>query len=127
MTPFGEIMRQMRKERGISQKEMAAAIGVSPAYLSALEHGNRGAPSFDFVQRVAGFFGVIWDDAETLIDVAAASHPRVVVDTSGLDAQFTLFANRLAREVRDLNKADLAEILRIMDEAQQRKKQPHNP
>jgi DNA-binding XRE family transcriptional regulator len=41
MTPFGEAMHRLRAERGISQKQMAAAIGVSPAYLSALEHGKR--------------------------------------------------------------------------------------
>ncbi len=122
MTPFGEVMRDMRKQRGISQKEMAAAIGVSPAYLSALEHGNRGAPSFDFVQRVAGFFGIIWDDVEELIDIAAGSHPRVVIDTAGLDAQFTRFANRLSREIKTLSSDDLTEMTQVLDRALQRKK-----
>ncbi|TKB38718.1 MAG: helix-turn-helix transcriptional regulator, partial [Mesorhizobium sp.] len=37
MTPFGERLRVLRNERGVSQKDMAKAIGVSAAYLSALE------------------------------------------------------------------------------------------
>lgn len=82
MTPFGEAMRELRRRKGVSQKEMAAAIGVSPAYLSALEHGKRGAPSFDFLQRVAGYFNVIWDEADELFRVARLSDPRVVLDTS---------------------------------------------
>lgn len=66
MTPFGDALRQLRERKGVSQKEMAAAIGVSPAYLSALEHGRRGLPNFDFLQRVAGYFNIIWDEAEEL-------------------------------------------------------------
>ncbi len=34
----------------------AAAIGVSSAYLSALEHGQKGRPSFDFLQRSRDIF-----------------------------------------------------------------------
>ena len=41
MTPFGEKMRSLRAERGLQLKDMAAGLGVSSAYLSALEHGRR--------------------------------------------------------------------------------------
>ena len=44
MTPFGQRLRELRRQRGIAQKDMAAALGVSAAYLSALEHGHRGQP-----------------------------------------------------------------------------------
>ena len=42
MTPFGRRVRELRAERNITQKQMAADLGVSAAYLSALEKGNRG-------------------------------------------------------------------------------------
>jgi transcriptional regulator with XRE-family HTH domain len=41
MTPFGQAIREMRDERSITQRQMANDLGVSPAYLSALEHGHR--------------------------------------------------------------------------------------
>ena len=63
MTPFGAKLRTMRKERGVLLKDMAEEIGVSPTYLSALEHGRRGRPNWVFVQRVIAYFNVIWDDA----------------------------------------------------------------
>ena len=44
MTPFGRRLRELREERGLSAKDMAAGLGISPAYLSALEHGRRGRP-----------------------------------------------------------------------------------
>ncbi len=117
MTPFGEAMRELRRKKGVTQKEMATALGVSQAYLSALEHGNRSAPSFDFIQRVAGYFNIIWDDLEDLMRVAGLSHPRVVIDTSGLDAAYTALANRLAREIRNLDRETLAAIDAVLNDA----------
>ena len=45
MTPFGLKVRELRLKKGITQKALAAALGVSPAYLSALERGRRGRPN----------------------------------------------------------------------------------
>ena len=115
MTPFGETVRKLRSTKGVSQKQMAQAIGVSPAYLSALEHGKRGAPSFDFIQRVAGYFNIIWDEAEELLFIAGLSHPKVVIDTSGLDATYTELANRLARDIRKLSPDIIEELNAILE------------
>ena len=123
MTPFGERVRRMRRERGILQKDMAAALGVSPAYLSALEHGRRGAPSWSFVQKVIGYFNVIWDEAEALETLALRSHPRIVVDTSGLSAQATELANALAAKIGDLSDEDAAELLSRLRELGARRRQ----
>ncbi len=115
MTPFGEAMHRLRQQKGVSQKQMAAAIGVSAAYLSALEHGKRGQPSFDFLQRVAGYFNVIWDEAEELFGIAALSDPRVVLDTSGLSAAHTAFANRLAAQIRRLSAETVAALEEVLE------------
>lgn len=120
MTPFGERMREMREERGVTQKEMAAALGVSPAYLSALEHGRRGVPSWPLIQKIVGYFNVIWDEADDLQRLAAASRPRVGVDTAGLSPQATLLANRLAAAIGSLSEADIAELLSRLDEMEKR-------
>lgn len=125
MTPFGEAVRRIRRERGITQKEMAKALNVSPAYLSALESGKRGRPGFDFLQRVAGYLNIIWDEADDLFRVAAISHPRVVVDTSGLPADYTAFANRLAGEIRVLSPETMRELSAVLENARkQREKRP---
>ncbi len=102
MTPFGEKMRELRATRALASKDMAAGLGVSPAYLSALEHGQRGRPNRRFVHRVCQYLGIIWDEAEDLQRLASLSHPRVTVDTAGLSAQATEFANLLAEKIKDL-------------------------
>lgn len=122
MTPFGSRMRDLRARKGVTQKEMAAALGISAAYLSALEHGRRGAPSWPLVQKIVGYFNIIWDEAEELQRVAESSHPRVVVDTTGLSASATLLANRLASQIRNLDEAEIRELLGRLAEMQERGK-----
>ncbi|HHY50337.1 MAG TPA: helix-turn-helix transcriptional regulator, partial [Alphaproteobacteria bacterium] len=84
MTPLGARMRAMREERGITLKEMARALRVSSAYLSALEHGRRGKPTWSLLQRIIAYFNVIWDEAEELQRLAELSDPKVTIDTGGL-------------------------------------------
>lgn len=117
MTPFGEKLRQLRKAKGVSQKDMAAALGVSAAYLSALEHGRRGAPSWALVQKTIGYFNIIWDEAEELEKLAWSSHPRVVIDTAGLSPKATAFANALAANVGRLEDQDLEQLNDVLADA----------
>ncbi|SDP36963.1 transcriptional regulator [Phyllobacterium sp. YR620] len=111
MTPFGKKLRDLRGERGISQKEMAKAIGVSAAYLSALEHGNRGQPTWDKLQRIIQYFNIIWDEAEELQRLAMISDPRVTIDTGGLSPAATELANLLAIIIADMDDATARELI----------------
>jgi transcriptional regulator with XRE-family HTH domain len=122
MTPLGQKMRALRRERGVSQKTMAASIGVSPAYLSALEHGRRSAPSWTLIQKIIGYFNVIWDDAEELARLAELSHPRVILDTSGLTPAATELANLLAEGIGKLDEADLRALALSVREVLARQK-----
>ena len=115
MTPFGRSLRDLRANRKIAAKDMAAALGVSPAYLSALEHGRRGRPNRRFVHQVCQYFGIIWDEAEELQRLADLSHPRIVVDTAGLDPEATLLANLLAERIGELTQAQLTDLLNLLN------------
>ena len=108
MTPLGEKLRAMRDERGVTLKQMAAALDVSSAYLSALEHGRRGKPTFTLLQKIIAYFNVIWDDAEELQRLAEMSDPKVTIDTGGMPAAATELANRLARDISKLEPEDLS-------------------
>ncbi|MCX5513850.1 transcriptional regulator [Kaistia algarum] len=120
MTPFGSKLRDMRRERGVTLKDMAAALGVTASYLSALEHGRRGAPTWLMVQRIITYFNIIWDEAEALQRLASRSHPRVVIDTAGLDPEATELAHRLAEDIRRLSRDDLRDIAARIESAAKR-------
>jgi transcriptional regulator with XRE-family HTH domain len=117
MTPFGERLRKLRLERKVTLKAMAQALGVSSAYLSALEHGKRGRPSWHLVQGVIAYFNIIWDEAEDLQKIAKISHPRITIDTAGLSPAATELANRLARDIAKLDETKIQKMISTFNEA----------
>ena len=86
---------------------MAKALRVSSAYLSALEHGRRGKPTWILLQRIITYFNIIWDEAEDLQRLAELSDPKVSIDTAGLAPEATELANRLAKDIGRLSVEDL--------------------
>jgi transcriptional regulator with XRE-family HTH domain len=114
MTPFGEKLRALRQARRILQREMAAALEVSPAYLSALEHGRR-APTAGLIHQICEYFGLIWDDADELRALAKLSRPRLKLNAAGLTPAQTALGNRLAKELRNLEPETVSAILALLD------------
>jgi len=114
MTPFGARLRALREERGLTLTRMAADLGLSAAYLSALEHGKRARPTPGLVRQICGYLGIIWDDADELQALAKRSRPKVTVDTGGLSPLATELANLLADRVGDLDEPTLAQLLEIV-------------
>jgi transcriptional regulator with XRE-family HTH domain len=111
VTPFGVRVRALRAAKGVQLKQMAAELGVSPPYLSALEHGHRGRPAPGLIMQIAGYLGCIWDEAEDLKRLADLSDPRVTIDTAGLSPDRTELANRLARSIADLPEQTVRDLL----------------
>ena len=107
MTPLGARMRELREQRGVTLKQMAKALNVSSAYLSALEHGRRGTPTSFLLHRIIAYFNVIWDEAEELQRLAELSDPKVTIDTGGLAPEATEFTNRLRDNIERLEPEDL--------------------
>lgn len=113
-TPFGEQLRALRRERGVTLKDLADALGVSQAYLSALETGRRPRPTPARVDQICAYFGIIWDEAEALKDLARLSQPRITIDTTGLSPEATQLANRLAQRIRRLDRKQIQRLLEIL-------------
>ena len=59
-TIFSQNLSAIRRELGISQKEAAAALGVSQALMSHYETGTR-EPGLDFVVRAAEYYHISTD------------------------------------------------------------------
>ena len=110
MTPFGHKIRTLRSMRKLTLKTMAKDIGVSSAYLSALEHGHRGRPGPGLVLQICGYFDLIWDEAEELKHLAALSLPRVTIDTGGLIPEATELANHMADRLPTLDRETIHKI-----------------
>lgn len=103
-------MRELRQAQGRQLKDMAKALKVSSAYLSALEHGHRARPKTGFVQQVAAYFNLVWDEVDELQALADLSDPKINIDTGGLSPLATELANRLAKRIGDLDAETLARL-----------------
>ncbi len=57
---LGQVIRQLRQERGIKQEELGCAVGVTKQSVSNWENENI-MPSIDLLVRLADYFGVSTD------------------------------------------------------------------
>jgi transcriptional regulator with XRE-family HTH domain len=52
------VLKQLREQRGMSQRDLAAKVGVKQPYIVQLEKGARKNPSLDVLKRLAKALGV---------------------------------------------------------------------
>jgi len=60
ISKFSDVLSQLRKERGISQKKAASELGISQALLSHYEKGIREC-GLDFIIKCSEYYGVTTD------------------------------------------------------------------
>ena len=113
---FGEKLQELRKNRDMTQEELAEALFVSRTAISKWESG-RGYPSIDSLKEISAFFSVSIDDllsGEKLLDIARKenkSNIRRVCDlmVGAIDLMavmlvlLPLYGNRAGEEVIPVN------------------------
>ena len=57
-TKTGKMLKELRKERGVTLQTVADAIGCSPSYLHRLENNDRKNPSFTTMTKLADYYKV---------------------------------------------------------------------
>ena len=114
MTPFGVKLRDWRHRKNRTLHQQAEVLGVSSAYLSALETGTRGRPSAVLVDQICMWLGLIWDDAEELKKLAALSHPKPTINARGHSAEAIYMVNFLAQNINRLSVADCRAVTDVI-------------
>lgn len=85
MLPSIEEIRKMRKNLGISQKELANATGVSQSYIARLEKGSIN-PTYDKIRKIHEFLNKSGMRAETIDISVERIMSRGVVACSPTDS-----------------------------------------
>ncbi|MYS81519.1 helix-turn-helix domain-containing protein [Streptomyces sp. SID5474] len=93
--PIGDLLRQWRKRRLLSQLELATQAEISPRHLSFIENGRSG-PSRDIVLRLAEALGLELRERNPLL--LAAGYAPVYHETS-LEAPHMAAVRAMLRQV----------------------------
>jgi transcriptional regulator with XRE-family HTH domain len=110
--------RSPRDGRPYKQNEVAAATGISPAYLSQLRSGAVKMPSGDRVQALAAFFGVAPEYFTGVhVDPARAAAGR---DSEIERALSKPLVREVALRAGELGEGERALILEMMERASER-------
>lgn len=120
-TQFGKLLRKIRIDQGLLLKNMADALEVSSAYLSAVETGKKPL-SEDLVERTAKYLGYEKGshDYETLQDAASISRGEVKMTTIGMTPKHQETALAFARHFENLQSKDLEQVLGMLRSAKKK-------
>jgi transcriptional regulator with XRE-family HTH domain len=59
---FGQILRALRRSKGVSQRELAEKVGVDFSYISKVENDRLPPPAANTIVRICDVLGVEPDD-----------------------------------------------------------------
>ena len=96
MVEFGNRLRQLRKDRKLTQQQLADLIGVKNSVISFYEVGDR-TPSPDVLRKLALALHVT---ADYLLGIERAA----TLDATGLDEQDRLVVQMMIGRLREKNR-----------------------
>ena len=77
MQVIAENITYYRKQRGITQKELAKEVGITPSTMTDYMK-LRSAPSFGVIQKLADFFGIKKSDIDTTFKEEKSTFPSSI-------------------------------------------------
>lgn len=113
LTEFGKALRKIRIDRQELLKDMANNLGVSSAYLSAVETGKRRIPQ-DWVSEIASSYSLSCEEQADLQSAADNSVFDVTISLVNASEQKRDAVLSFARALDGLSDEDLKRIMSSM-------------
>jgi transcriptional regulator with XRE-family HTH domain len=113
---FGRNFIKARTKRGLDQKDAAAALGISPAFLSKVENDKQ-KPSIDLILKAAEFFGVkpgfFFEDQEeiNLESIITGKNQRFIKDLEKMSDKELKEKYRIELDGKELSSTELRGIM----------------
>ena len=117
LTPFGKAVRKWRIDKGVRLKDMADALDVSSAFLSAVETGRKN-PTSHLGEKIAAYFGLAGPDKKELETLIQQSRADVKLKLDGLTNGHREAAVALARRFSDFGEDELNKLQDIIRKAE---------
>lgn len=113
ITAFGKFCRVLRIEHNELLKDMADRLGVTSAYLSAVEVGKRNIPA-DWVSEISIAYELSEDRKIQLQDAIDQSVMQVKIDLQRCNEQQKQVAVMFARKLDNLSNDELSNLFKII-------------
>ncbi|MDX6650401.1 MAG: HTH-type transcriptional regulator, competence development regulator [Solirubrobacteraceae bacterium] len=105
---FGQTIQRLRREKNLTQRDVATKVGIDFTYLSKLENDRGEAPGEDAVRNLAAVLGA---DEEELMALAGKV-PKDLRKRAQDDVEFARFLRRLPN-LPDKDLQDIYKRLKI--------------
>ena len=77
---FGEFIIEKRKEKDLSARQLALAVGMTPEYMCEIEKGRKSAISEDYVNSIIRVLNLHNGELELFYDLLAVAQNTVSAD-----------------------------------------------
>lgn len=114
LTVFGQLTRTLRLEHDDFLRDMAEHLGVSPAYLSAVERGQRNAPHY-WVKRLQMAYNLSENTTAALEKALDESRAYSKIDVSHLSHDDRRLVRALVAQFPTFGDGERATIQQLID------------
>ncbi len=95
---FGQLLKSVRREKGISQRDLADQVGVDFSYISKIENDRMPPPAADTILKIANILGMSED-------ILLANSKKISTDMSNAITS-SQSAIKFMNEVRHMGLSD---------------------
>lgn len=114
LTEIGKFLRRYRIDNGLLLKDMAGKVGVTSAYLSAVENGKK-RPTEDLVGKIINAYDLDSEKATELNEAYFRSVNEISISTAGYSTEQTNLGLIFARKIDSLTSDEINSLIKILD------------
>jgi transcriptional regulator with XRE-family HTH domain len=107
---FGQLMKEARKRKEKTLKEVSQVAGLSLSYISDIEQGRRKAPAEDVVKKIEAFLEI----ADGALAKAAKAEKNVQAEVKTIFRRRPELNMQLLRAADDCSEEELTEMINEM-------------
>ncbi len=112
-TSIGEFLRKLRLAKEQKLKDMAEILGVTSAFLSAVENGKKNMPD-SWVGKVKGEYGLTDEQCEKMRESALESQNSISLNMKNASSLNRELAVSFARQFGEMDEETSKQILNVL-------------
>ncbi len=113
LTELGKYLRRYRIDNGLLLKDMANALNITPAYLSAIENGKR-SPTIEFVNNIGQVCHFDENANKDLMDSYFQTVNAITINTYSANEKQADLGLVFARKISSLSDEQISKIHQIL-------------